>query len=146
MENINRNTEEYYVERIDAKRIVNGQIQYFLKWKGYNETENTWEAVENMNCDDLIAAFEAKEMFKNIATGNQVLKEEEEGKEGEQLKPLKIVGATKHNEHLLFLMQWKNRRDFDWINAKEANIKYPQIVIKFYEEKITFHSDDENDN
>jgi hypothetical protein len=50
--------EDYIVEKICDKRIVKGKVQYFLKWKGYPDSENTWEPHENLDCQELIQMFE----------------------------------------------------------------------------------------
>lgn len=34
------------------------QPQYFIKYKGYDDTENTWEPPSNLNCPRLIREFE----------------------------------------------------------------------------------------
>jgi len=51
--------EQFQVERIIKKRITaDGGTEYFLKWKGYTEDDNTWEPSSNLDCQDLIDAFE----------------------------------------------------------------------------------------
>ena len=48
---------EYEVEAVLDKRILDGVIQYFVKWKNYDET--TWEPVDNLeNIMDLIEEYE----------------------------------------------------------------------------------------
>ena len=50
---------EYIVERVVDKRItVDGKIEYFLKWKDWDDSTNTWEPEEHINCRSLIAKFE----------------------------------------------------------------------------------------
>jgi len=158
--------EEYEVEKVVNKRIVKGQIQYLIKWKGFNETDNTWEPKENLECPELIAEYENAEIKKD----NSKEKEPKEDKPVEKkrkistdkeevqtikkpktchetkargfarkLKPEKIIGATDSGGTLTFLMKWEGSDEADLVPSEEANIKCPQIVIKFYEERLTWH-------
>jgi len=42
------------------------------------------------------------------------------------------------NFYLEFYMKWRGIEETELIPAKEANLKWPQIVIKFYEERLKF--------
>ncbi|XP_012061037.1 PREDICTED: chromobox protein homolog 1-like [Atta cephalotes] len=164
--------EEFSVEKVLDRRIVKGKVEYYLKWKGYSNDENTWEPEENLDCPDLIAQFEEQRKKKdgsasgkrheekeqkkrksnNTPTPTQAKKKaavEEKKLEGfdRNLEPERIIGATDSSGELMFLMKWKGTDDADLVPARIANEKCPQIVIKFYEERLTWHSpahDDEN--
>ena len=54
----------YVVEKILDKRILEtGQVEYFLKWFGYDQDDATWEPEENVFCKDLIQLFERSDEF-----------------------------------------------------------------------------------
>lgn len=186
--------EEYSVEEVLDRRDKNGKVEYFLKWKGYSYDDNTWEPEENLDCPDLIEAFEAKrrkrmeEEKKEKANRKSRTKEEEKRKPvedsdtplakkkkadkeerkpkddekkgkrktlsddnkpqgfGRGLEPEKIIGATDSSGQLMFLMKWKGTDEADLVPAKQANETCPQIVIKFYEERLTWHSPSTDDD
>nr|XP_058145984.1 chromobox protein homolog 1-like [Dasypus novemcinctus] len=154
--------EEYVVEKVLDRRVVKGKEEYLLKWKGFSDEDNTWEPEENLDCPDLIAELlqsqkTAPETDKSEG-GKHKADSDSEGK-GEESKPKKkkeesekprgfargleperIIGATDSSGELMFLMKWKNSDEADLVPAKEANVKCPQIVICFYEERLTWHS------
>ncbi|XP_018052920.1 PREDICTED: uncharacterized protein LOC108690243 [Atta colombica] len=55
-----------------------------------------------------------------------------------ELEADKILGSADDNGKLMYLMQWKGTDAVDMVSASEANAKCPQIVIRFYEERITW--------
>ena len=51
--------EEYEVEKILDKRVKGRQVQYLVKWKGYEDYDSTWEPLRNLkNCAEAIKEFE----------------------------------------------------------------------------------------
>jgi len=150
--------DENSVERVEDKRMVNGRTEYYLKWKGYPRSENTWEPVDQLDCPNLIANFE--ESLKNskeevtvcdadssttdfipVPRERQELTGFERG-----LEPSKILGATDASGQLMFLMKWKGCDRADMVPAKLAKIHCPQTVIKFYVERLSWHNGSENGN
>ncbi|KAF5316084.1 hypothetical protein D9619_006581 [Psilocybe cf. subviscida] len=60
--------EEYEIEEVlDAKRghFPDGRMGYFVKWKGYDETENSWvDEQDAANADDLVKEYWDKHPLK----------------------------------------------------------------------------------
>ncbi|XP_021850550.1 probable chromo domain-containing protein LHP1 isoform X2 [Spinacia oleracea] len=51
----------YEVESIRRKRICKGEPQYFIKWRGWPESANTWEPVDHLQtCPDVVEAYEER--------------------------------------------------------------------------------------
>ncbi|CAK9302378.1 unnamed protein product [Gordionus sp. m RMFG-2023] len=161
--------EEYNVEKIVEKRMKFGKVEYFIKWEGYPDSDNTWEPEENLDCPDLISEFNdvKRKSTTNESSNKRKLNGEEStphiqssvaitstsgkrsrGKYEEEilrgfdrgLEPEKIIGATDSGGELMFLMKWKDSDEADLVPSRQANLKCPQIVIKFYEERLTWHT------
>ncbi|XP_064807150.1 chromobox protein homolog 1-like isoform X3 [Oncorhynchus masou masou] len=149
--------DEYVVEKVLNRRVVKGRVEYLLKWKGFSDDDNTWEPEDNLDCPDLIAQFLQKQKSAHESVGKR--KSAEPNVEGEESRPKKkkddpeklrgftrgldperIIGATDSTGELMFLMKWKNSDEADLVPAKEANVKCPNVVISFYEERLTWHS------
>jgi hypothetical protein len=43
-------SDQFIVESVVGKRVKRGRIEYELKWKGFDSKDNTWEPIENLNC------------------------------------------------------------------------------------------------
>ncbi|XP_036445510.1 chromobox protein homolog 1a isoform X2 [Colossoma macropomum] len=152
--------DEYVVEKVLDRRVVKGRVEYLLKWKGFTDEDNTWEPEDNLDCPDLIAEYlqshkkaadgdkkdgkrKAGESDNEAGSEDRPKKRKDEEKPrgfARGLDPERIIGATDSSGELMFLMKWKNSDEADLVPAKEANVKCPQVVISFYEERLTWHS------
>lgn len=161
--------EEYSVEKVLDSRIKNGKVEFLLKWKGYSDDDNTWEPEENLDCPELIQQFkDARKKRESLKKDEELAKsatkkkkptESPANKENktqpkkkvveEDNKPRgfergldadKIIGATDSSGELMFLMKWKGTDEADLVPSRQANMLCPQTVIKFYEERLTWHA------
>jgi len=48
---------EYKVKAVQAYQYQWWKLQYLIKWKGYPESDNTWEPVNNVQAPQLIRKY-----------------------------------------------------------------------------------------
>ncbi|ORX90859.1 chromo domain-like protein [Basidiobolus meristosporus CBS 931.73] len=157
--------EVYVVEKVVKHRKRDGKVQYFLKWKGYPNSENTWEDEDNVFCTDLI-----EEYWKNRGTPStsspkprpgpksQVSKRKiESDEEPEEIQPLKktatFPGADSDSwEELIQNIETVERNDKDELmvyviwkdGARTVHLntvmhqKCPLLMLNFYEAHLKF--------
>uniref|UniRef100_A0A3Q3W0Z0 Heterochromatin protein 1 n=1 Tax=Mola mola TaxID=94237 RepID=A0A3Q3W0Z0_MOLML len=152
--------QEFVVEKIIRRRIFNGRVEYFLKWKGFTDAENTWEPEDNLDCPELIEEFlrnahvsEEIEEVQEFIPKEEMTEQETEIPNDDHsdapanlstyLEPECIIGSTDRQGELMFLIKWKNSDDVALLPAREASARCPQMVIDFYEQKLTWHCGDE---
>jgi len=162
--------EEFVVDKILDKRVRNGKIEYYLSWKGFGPEENTWEPKENLDCPDLIKAFEDKLKLKKEQDKRKRPGPGTPGKGGAEgggeppakklhpaedarprgfdrgLQAERIIGATDSSGELMFLIKWKGSDEADLVPARQANMKCPQVVIQFYEERLSWHTSSQDED
>lgn len=151
---------DFIVEKVLDRRVVKGRVEYLLKWKGFNDSnDNTWEPEDNLECPELINVFlekqrQAKELLIQADRNKGKRKSEDKDSDDTKkmktepkgfdrgLEPEKIIGATDSSGELRFMIKWKGCNDADLVPAREANLKCPQAVIAFYEKRLTWSAAD----
>ncbi|CAF1291992.1 unnamed protein product [Rotaria magnacalcarata] len=160
---------EFIVEKILDRKVVNGEVYYFLKWKGFEDTENTWEPEMNLDCPELIAEYHKRakkvsepveittikesnkrsirnsfDQQESITELSKKTKQTESYGYDRGLELEKILGATDVYGELMFLIKWQATEKPELVPARIANVKSPQHVIRFYEDRLTWANTDEN--
>ncbi|XP_035221810.1 uncharacterized protein LOC118194728 isoform X1 [Stegodyphus dumicola] len=93
------NGQVYQVEKVLDKRIVDGRVEYFLKWKGYPDSQNGWEPEENIYSKDLIYEFERRQELeekRRLAAVKRSLQDRSGASPAKKLKlgPDDVVSGT----------------------------------------------------
>ena len=91
----------YEVDYIKARRLVKGQPEYLVKWKGFEDAKHdTWEGLANLSgLEPDIAAFEARqkkeqEEFAKQMAARKAARAASSGKAGSQAASSSAAGAA----------------------------------------------------
>lgn len=130
----------FVVEKIVDKRITTeGKVEYYIKWRGYPNSENTWEPEENCDCPAIIQRFE-ESRAKSKKRGEKKPKVEEIVKPRGYERGLKIeriIGATDAmtNGEVYYMVKWETCLEYDLVPSVQIQEKNPEILIDFYEKR-----------
>lgn len=109
--------------------------EYLVEWEGYDESQNTWEPVKNLeDCLHLVQKYE--EQLKVSEKKQEETKDTEDETTGFDLgwEAENILGATEVHGDMKFLIKWKDKNMEELVSSKIARHCVPQMIIKFYEE------------
>lgn len=155
---------DYEVEKILKRRMKNGKVEYFLKWKGFGMEDCTWEPRENLTCTEMIEEFEEEERsgkvvkavtgrgrpsksngsFDEFRSLTPVRDDRELGSdpfaENPMNEPQEIVEVGHRAGALCFRVKWSgDTAGTDWVPAEVANLRCPHIVLRYYKDLLSGH-------
>ena len=152
---------DYEVEKILRKRVKNGKVEYYLKWRGFGMEDCTWEPREHLTCEDLIRQFEDDEKESRPAKagpGSRGRPSKSNGEEYLALTPVRddrdvgsdpflenpmnepqeIVEVGQRSGQLCFRVKWSGETaGTDWVPTEVANLRCPHIVLRYYKDLLS---------
>lgn len=146
----------YVVDRIAGSRRRKGIRQYLVKWKGYPDSENTWEDEDNIFCKDLIEKYEqsrkaAKRAEAPQAKRKPTLQASSRKAPASKSRPIpndwdgavdRVVSVEKGEAcgSLLVWLLFKDGRK-DSFPAHQVHTRCPLHLLEYYEDNLVFCDD-----
>lgn len=151
---------EYEVEKIMGEMIEKGKRLFYVKWKNFPESDNSWEAEESVDCADLIEKFRdscrpATKATKRPATKAPVqtpkkakkaaadtddeqdplAEDDEESDEELQWEVKQILDVRTRRGKKEYFIRWKNCDDSQNTWEPEDGINCPDLLAAFAKKK-----------
>ncbi|KAK8860305.1 Chromobox protein 5 [Tritrichomonas musculus] len=128
------NEKEYIVEKICDHQIRKNKMYYLIKWKGYSESENTWEPENYLNCKELLNEYKAEHMF--IYQDTQ--KNSKNMKKYEKKAISEIVGFKEGSttQDMLYIVRFENDEGYTELPSSILRKWDLQKLLDFYEKNL----------
>lgn len=145
---------DYEVELILKKRIRQGSVEYYLKWKNFPMEDCTWEPRDSLaGCDELIEEFERTYVAeepkaskrgsgKRKALDNDILESIPKifAEDASFVDPYEkdfeaqeILEVSQKSGKLCFRVKWRDNQGSDWVTAEVANKRFPLVILRYYQ-------------
>lgn len=118
-------------------------MSYFIKWKGYSNAENTWEPEINLvDCKASLDDFE-KSRADNILGNKKMFKLKYYAYFQMQqlffiIYIIFLLGAKIENGKLSYLIQMKDSRTAEVVEASEVKKKWPSKLIGYLQKRMNW--------
>ena len=127
--------EVFDVEAIIDHRIMDGRIQYLIRWRTFGDEEASWEFEDDMNCPEMIDDYKNNLALKESRFA-EIRGDKLTGAEAVKLKrPKMVIGAFKDNEKLFYRVACAKDR-FYTVEADVLRQIAPELICMFLESRI----------
>ncbi|XP_031635904.1 M-phase phosphoprotein 8-like [Contarinia nasturtii] len=144
--------EEYEVEKIVGEKIEYNVRYFLVKWKGWPESDNSWETEKSVDCYELIEKFrdscrstnksnkrtasttpkasKAKKSRKSLSD-DENNDEEDDGEDKKEWEVEKIINFRKRAGKKEYLIRWKGCKASEDTWEPENGINCPNLITAF---------------
>lgn len=143
---------EYRVEKILKKRVRNNVVEYYLKWYGWPDSENSWEPETNLTCSALLQEFNSRTCLNNSSDTKESSTNSKKieyssrthafpttsTRNRSRNRPEKIIGATRINSDDYYLVKTKGKDILELIHMSRAYKEFPEMIIEYYQKRSSY--------
>lgn len=138
-------------ERVIGATNASGELYYLIKWEDIESLDLVSAKEFDIMYPQIVINFYQEKVPENtaavpsevnISTQQEIKSGKSDQKSTMNKNYEEIMGVYNCGGELTYLMKFEGMDVVECIPAQEANLMCPQIVIKFYEERITWPGSD----